>query len=64
MARVTLDIEIEDFLYDLDEAHTEMSFLAYQHLMPELARIGEVKSCRVLVSEETDILNNTEEGRY
>lgn len=51
MARLTIDIELDNYLFDIEEGHMETTFLVYRSLIPELQRTGDVKSCRILVSE-------------
>lgn len=53
MARLTIDIEVDNYLFDLQEGHMETSFLVYRTLIPELQRTGDVKACRILVSSDT-----------
>ncbi len=53
MARLTIDIEVDDYLFDLQEGHMETTFAVYRTLIPELERHGEVKACRILLSSDT-----------
>lgn len=52
MARLTIDIEVDNYLFDLQEGHMETSFLVYRTLIPELQRTGDVKACRIMVSSD------------
>lgn len=52
MARLTIDIEVDNYLFDLEEGHMETSFLVYRALIPELQRTGDVKACRILLSSD------------
>lgn len=50
--RLIIDIDVEDYLLDLSESHMDTTLLVYQSLIPELAKVGEVVSCRILVSQD------------
>lgn len=50
--RLTIDIEVEDYLLDLSESHMDTTLLVYQTLIPELSKVGEVTSCRIFISKD------------
>jgi hypothetical protein len=53
MTRLTIDIEVDNYLFDLEEGHMETTFTVYRSLIPELQKTGDVKSCRILISAYT-----------
>lgn len=59
--RLTIDIEVADYLLDLAESHMDTSMLVYQTLIPELSKVGEVCSCRILISKDGGALESAAE---
>ena len=53
MARLTIDIEVDNYLFDLDDGHEEATFAVYRTLIPELQKTGDIKACRILLSSDT-----------
>lgn len=52
MTKLLISIEIDHFIYDLDEAHTEVGLLLHETLLPELSITGNIKGARWIVSSE------------
>ena len=50
MARLTIDIQMDNCLFDLEEGYMETSLLVYRALIPELQTMGDVEACRIFLS--------------
>ena len=50
--KVIISLELDSFIYDLDEAHTELGLILHESLLPELARAATILRARWLVSSD------------
>lgn len=51
--RITIDIEIDNLIFDLEEAQIETSFMIHKTLIQDLLQVGDICRCRVLASQMT-----------